>query len=253
MKLCAVFTAIRRKLVKYPQSKHFFALAFAFLLCGLFYWLFYLQSPNSLLAQAKNQKVKVADTAICENPLPQASLSDPSFEIYKMEVLCEKPQEKKVEIAKEPEDPEVVKLKEDLESILTGTPMEQMIEPIAKQDRVVAAFLVGIAFKESKFGVYSPKNAGADCYNYWGFKGKTNPVMGGYSCFSSPEEAVQTVGSRLEKFAIQNGRSTPAQMTIWKCGSSCASHSPESVAKWISDVSIHFFQINTPRKTAQKS
>ncbi|MEA2007091.1 MAG: hypothetical protein U9O20_02940 [Patescibacteria group bacterium] len=234
--------------------KHFFALAFTFLLCGLFYWLSYTNPTQYFLAQAKESQNKIGEVIFCKDPLPQASLSNPSFEIYKIEVLCEKPQKKALEIEPESqEDPKITELREDLEPILTGTPMQQMIEPIAHQDRVVAAFLVGIAFKESKFGVYSPKNADTDCYNYWGFKGKTSPVMGGYSCFSTPKEAVEKVGARLEKLTKERGLNTPAQLTSWKCGSSCATHSPESVAKWISDVSIHFFKINIPRKTALES
>ena len=122
--------------------------------------------------------------------------------------------------------------------------MEEMIDPIAAQPRIVAAYLVGIALKESSFGEHSPRKNGVNCYNYWGYKGAINPTFGGYSCFGSPEEAVEIVGERLEKLAIQQKRDTPAKMIIWKCGSSCETHSPESVAKWISDVSKYFFKLN---------
>ena len=209
------------------------------LFCGAFYSL--IAKPNEA-AGAKEKET--ATDFICEQDLPQASIADPTFELYKIEELCKKAEKKELKKPRIPEDPQVLALQEELEKILTDTPMEEMIEPISKQDRTVAAFLVGIAFKESKFGVYSPKKNGTDCYNYWGFKGKTNTVAGGYSCFSSPQEAVSVVGASLEKFALQQNRNTPAKMTIWKCGSSCATHTPESVAKWISDVAIYFYPLN---------
>ena len=246
MKRFAVLTAsaFRGKFRNRPQNKHFFTLAFAFLLCGVFYWLNFPEIQKFSIVQAKNKEIAKKSADICEKPLPQASLSDPSFELYKIEVLCEKPQEKNLEIPEEPEDPEVEKLKKELETILEDTPMEKMIDPISKQEKTVAAFLVGIAFKESKFGVYSPTDHnGNHCFNYWGFKGKTNPQKSGYSCFSSPEEAVEKVGKRLEKLVLKNKLNTPAKMTVWKCGSSCATHTPGSVSKWISDVSVHFYPL----------
>jgi hypothetical protein len=232
-------TTLGRKVRKQQKLKHFILLALAFLLCGLFYSL--TAQPNDALGA--KERSKPADI-ICQQDLPQASLADPTLELYKIEELCDKPEKKELEMPQIPQDPVVLALQEQLEEILAGSPMEQMIEPISTQDRTVAAFLVGIAFKESKFGVYSPKKNGVDCYNYWGFKGKTDPVAGGYSCFSTPEEAVQKVGKRLERLVLQNKLDNPAKMTVWKCGSSCATHSPESVAKWISDVSIHFYKLN---------
>ena len=67
--------------------------------------------------------------------------------------------------------------------IIKGTPMEKMSDYIVKRDKPVAAFLVGIAMKESKFGKYAPKKDGADCFNYWGYRGKENTTKSGYSCF----------------------------------------------------------------------
>ena len=75
-------------------------------------------------------------------------------------------------------------LKEDVAGIVKNTPMDAMVDAISEKPRPVAAFIVGIAMKESKFGVYSPKKGGRDCYNYWGFKGGGTTVAGGYSCFS---------------------------------------------------------------------
>ena len=118
-----------------------------------------------------------------------------------------------------------------------------MIKPISKQNKIVAAFLVGIALKESGFGKHAPVLNGQNCYNYWGYRGKrTRMGTGGYTCFDSPEDAVETVGKRLQTLAIKQHRNTPQKMLIWKCGNSCASHNPASVTKWVNDVSIYFNQ-----------
>jgi hypothetical protein len=135
-------------------------------------------------------------------------------------------------------------LKEDIEKIVKNTPMAAMTEAISQKPRPVAAFLVGIAMKESKFGIYSPKKGGRDCYNYWGFKGGGTTVADGYSCFSSPEKAVDAVSGRIEKM-VAKGIRTPAQAIGWKCGSSCAGHGAANVQKWISDVAINFYKINS--------
>ena len=137
-------------------------------------------------------------------------------------------------------------LKDELTDILSGTPMENMIEPISKQNRTIAAFLVGIALKESQFGKHSPKLHGQDCYNYWGYRGKRARMgTGGHTCFDSPEDAVNTVSKRLETLVFKQHRTTPQKMLIWKCGNSCAKHSPASVAKWVADVSIYFNKLNS--------
>jgi hypothetical protein len=136
-------------------------------------------------------------------------------------------------------------LKNTLSDILVDTPMESMIELISQQDKIVAAFLVGIALKESQFGKHSPKLNGQDCFNYWGYRGVRKRMgSGGHTCFDSPEDAINTVAKRIKTLAITQHRNTPGKMIIWKCGNSCATHSPASVSKWISDVSIYFNKIN---------
>jgi hypothetical protein len=125
-----------------------------------------------------------------------------------------------------------------------GRPMEDMAPYIAKQPRIVAAFLVGIAMKESKFGTYSPRLGGRDCHNYWGFKGGGTTTSGGYTCFSSPGEAVQAVGKRIARL-VEGGRTSPSAMVVWKCGSSCSWDNPENVRKWIADVGVNFYKINS--------
>lgn len=269
MKRCIAFIAklsgLGGKSQEGTKKYYFRYLLLAILLCGVFYsLLFIIFQKTSLSIVYKNHLVKYQDLQrffasaiaqekkgevlieeiICSKSPPLISVSDPALESYKTETLCRTTYKKLPEKPELKEIPVVTKLEKELEDTLKGTPMETMIDPISKQDKTVAAFLVGIAFKESKFGVYSPKKNGNECYNYWGFKGKTNTTASGYSCFSSPEEAVETVGQRLQKLVQKNKLDTPSKMTVWKCGRSCAGHSSESVRKWISDVSIHFNSIN---------
>ena len=133
----------------------------------------------------------------------------------------------------------------EIEQILEGTPMQQMAPLIAQKDKKVAALIVGIANIESQMGRRSPWKNGQDCYNYWGYKtsGSRGQALG-HACFGSPEEAVDTIAKRLEHFVYDTGRETPAQMVYpWKCGGSCASHSPESVSRWIGTVNKYYSQI----------
>lgn len=135
-------------------------------------------------------------------------------------------------------------LEGEITKIVAGSPMEKMTPYIAKQDRTVAAFLVGIAKKESNFGRRVPVLDGQDCFNYWGYRGIRDRMgTGGHTCFDSPEDAVQTVAGRLQDL-VQADIDTPQEMVIWKCGSSCAGHAPGSVEKWINDVDIYFGELN---------
>lgn len=145
-------------------------------------------------------------------------------------------------------DSETEKLKNDIASIVKNTPMAAMIDPISEKDRTVAAFIVGIAMKESKFGVYAPHIGGRDCYNYWGLKAGGKTTAGGYTCFNSPEDAVKGVSKTVEKM-VAKGVRTPAQAISWKCGSSCAGHGAANVQKWISDVAINFNKINSKKNS----
>jgi hypothetical protein len=125
-----------------------------------------------------------------------------------------------------------------------GKPMEDMAPYIAKQPRIVAAFIVGIAMKESKFGTYSPHDAnGNDCHNYWGYRGPENTTASGYSCFATPEAAVTAVGGRIARL-VDGGRTNPAEMVVWKCGASCSWDDPANVRSWIADVGINFYKLN---------
>jgi hypothetical protein len=136
-------------------------------------------------------------------------------------------------------------LQTTIATLTSGYPLEVMAPTIAEYDREVAALIVGIAKKESNWGKRVPVDtAGADCFNYWGFKGAgTRGVAMGHGCFGSPEEAVHAVGNRIAELVTLRKTSEPKNMIIWKCGSSCATHSPESVRKWIADVDLYYRQI----------
>jgi hypothetical protein len=129
---------------------------------------------------------------------------------------------------------ETDKKKEQLVKMLSGYPMERMVQSISEREQKTAAFLVAIAKKESGWGEHAPSKNGRDCYNYWGYKGNYHLVMG-YSCFDSPEQAVQVVGDKIDQL-IAKKIDTPARMVVWKCGSSCAGHDPEGVRSWIGTV-----------------
>jgi len=125
--------------------------------------------------------------------------------------------------------------------MVTGYPIEQMTEIISKQNKTTAAFLIGIAKKESNWGKRVPVDAnGADCFNYWGYRGAgSRGIEMGHGCFGSPEEAIGIVGGRLDTFVQEYKFKTAEEMVVWKCGWSCDGHSNKSVKKWIADVGYY--------------
>jgi hypothetical protein len=129
--------------------------------------------------------------------------------------------------------------------MVKGYPIEKMLPYIGEKDRTVAAFLIGIAKKESGWGEHVPVLDGKDCYNYWGYRGQRKRMgTGGHTCFDSPKDAVDTVAKRLQ-FLIDNKKlDTPAKMVIWKCGSACSKDDQAAVRKWISDVDLYFGKLN---------
>lgn len=137
-----------------------------------------------------------------------------------------------------------IEMEKQLNEMLDGYPMKQMIPYILEKDPEVAAFLVSIAKKESNWGKRVPVLNGQDCFNYWGYRGIRDRMgSGGHTCFDSPKDAVDTVGERLEELIVM-GIDTPSDMVVWKCGSSCDTHSSSSVAKWISDVKLFFQKLD---------
>jgi hypothetical protein len=129
--------------------------------------------------------------------------------------------------------------------MVEGYPIEEMLPYIFEKDRTVAAFLIGIAKKESNWGKRVPVLDSQDCFNYWGYRGVRRLMgTGGHTCFNSRKEAVDTVAKRIEKLVYSQKLNTPEKMILWKCGFSCEGHSRESVKKWISDVSMYFSQLD---------
>ena len=138
-------------------------------------------------------------------------------------------------------------LEKEIKKMVKGYPIEEMVPYIAEKDRIVAAFLVGIARKESSWGVHVPVLNGQDCYNYWGYRGKRKLMgTGGHTCFNSPEDAVDTVSKRMETLINEYGNTTPAKMVEpWKCGYDCEATGGRAAAnKWISDVTMYFDKLN---------
>ncbi|MBU2028685.1 glucosaminidase domain-containing protein [Patescibacteria group bacterium] len=136
-------------------------------------------------------------------------------------------------------------LEKEIRAMVKGYPIESMVPEIAKQDRIVAAFLVAIAKKESGWGIHVPVYQGQDCHNLWGWRGK-NPVgSGGHTCFDSPKDAINTVAKRIAILIDEYGRNTPEKMVVWKCGSDCEATGGQAAAnKWISDVNLYFKKLN---------
>jgi hypothetical protein len=137
-------------------------------------------------------------------------------------------------------------LEHSVRKVVSGYPIEAMVPYIAEQQKITAAFLVGIAKKESNWGKRVPVDKeGADCFNYWGYKGAgSRGVEMGHGCFGSPEEAIGIVGGRLDTLVQEYKFRTSAEMIVWKCGWSCDGHSSQSVKKWISDVGFYFDKVN---------
>ena len=136
-------------------------------------------------------------------------------------------------------------VKKNIENLISNKPMRLMIEAVAGRDSQTASYLVAIAKKESNWGKFSPKNAeGKECYNYWGFRGGYKKTKSGYSCFDSPEQAVQVVGDRIQYLSKVNNFNTPEKMSVWKCGYDCSWDNPKAVKKWIADVAMYYKKIN---------
>jgi len=137
-------------------------------------------------------------------------------------------------------------MEKEIREIVKGYPIEKMVPYIAKKDRTVAAFIIGIAKKESDWGRHVPVLNGQDCYNYWGYRGIRELMgTGGHTCFNSPEDGVDTVAKRITTLIIEYGKNTPEKMVIWKCGSDCAATGGQVAAnKWISDVTMYFNKLS---------
>lgn len=131
----------------------------------------------------------------------------------------------------------------EIMEMVKGYPIEEMVPEIAKKDRTVAAFLIGIAKQESTWGKHVPVYNGEDCYNYWGWRGKNPVATGGHTCFASPQEAIDTVSKRIEFLVSNKKLNTPAKMIVWKCGD-CSWDNASAMNRWINEVSLYFKKLN---------
>jgi hypothetical protein len=138
-----------------------------------------------------------------------------------------------------------MRLEHDVKKMVEGYPIQEMLPYIAKHDRNTAAFIVGIAKKESNWGKRVPVTpSGEDCYNYWGYRGEgSRGIEMGHGCFGSKKEAVAVISKRIDTLMKEYDRDTAEKLVVWKCGYSCDAHSSESVEKWISDVGYYAEQV----------
>lgn len=144
-------------------------------------------------------------------------------------------------------------LEKEIGEMVKGYPIEDQVQYIAKQDRMVAIFYVAIAKKESAWGKRVPLRDGKDCYNYVGYRGIREKMgTGGHTCFDSPQDAVKTVSARIKTLVEVQGMTTPTKMVnIWKCGSksNCGAVGGEAAAdKWAVDVNSIFEKFSKKEK-----
>lgn len=167
--------------------------------------------------------------------------------IAKEEALKKELDEYTAKLVQEYANKEQTDFKKELTEMVKGYPIEKMIPEIAKKDKIVAAFLIGIAKKESAWGKHVPVLNGKDCYNYWGFRGKREKMGSGrHTCFDSPKDAVDTVAKRIEFLVSKEKIDTPKEMvTVWKCGYDCSWDSKQAVQKWVDDVDLYFKKFDT--------
>jgi hypothetical protein len=215
------------------QKKNIFLVTAILILCmGLFFYLFF--DLDARAESRPNENISLKDM----DPMNKIGKGlDPDILKCQMKnSLCDEIKlEKNKDIASE----------EELraQKMVAGYPIEKMISYIYEKDKKVAAYILAIGSKESKWGKYAPQKNGRDCYNYWGYKGSYNPTDSGYSCFDTPEQAVKEVGRKIASL-IDKKIDTPSKMVVWKCGSSCKGHNPSGVKKWISDVDYYYQKLN---------
>jgi hypothetical protein len=145
---------------------------------------------------------------------------------------------------------EHIAFQKKLQSVVSGYPIEKMAPHISKKNKKVASFLVAIAKKESNWGRFAPTKDGKQCYNYWGYRGPENPTASGYSCFDSPQHAVNVVGGRINDLIAQK-IDTPKEMVVWKCGTTSCVHRDRGAAKWIWDVGLYYNKVYPKKNTGK--
>jgi hypothetical protein len=146
---------------------------------------------------------------------------------------------------------EKIAFEKKIRKIVKGYPIEKMSPYISRKNKRVASFLVAIAKKESNWGKHSPKKGGRECFNYWGYRGSENTTRSGYSCFDSPQHAVNVVGKRIGKLVAEKV-DTPQKMVMWKCGTTSCARRDQGAAKWIWDVGVYYNKIYPAGKQEDK-
>ena len=136
-------------------------------------------------------------------------------------------------------------LANEIKQMVAGYPIEQMTPYILKQDPKTAMFLVAIAKKESAWGKRKPVLDGKDCFNYWGFRLKSEKMgSGGHTCFDSPEQAVDIIAQRIDELVQKENIDDPSKMVVWKCGYDCQTRTKsDSEKKWIKDVGYYYNEL----------
>lgn len=148
-------------------------------------------------------------------------------------------------VEKSPREIEKENLKKELGILVKGHPIEGMIPYIVERDKKTAAYLIGIAKKESNWGKRKPVLNGEDCYNYWGFRAKRERMgSGGHTCFDTPKEAVDVISKRIDQIIERNDVESAEDMLVWKCGSDCSVTGGQAAAdKWAVDVDMYAKEI----------
>jgi len=132
-------------------------------------------------------------------------------------------------------------LEKTILSLVGNRPIKKMVPYLAHKEKKVAVFMVSVAKQESDWGKHAPVLNGHDCYNYWGYRGKSATIThDGYSCFKTPQEAVDIVSQRFSYLIHHSNLDTPQKMIVWKCGWSCANQNSLGVHQWINNVNFYY-------------
>lgn len=125
-----------------------------------------------------------------------------------------------------------------IRELVGDSPIKQMAPYMAKEDPLVTAMFIAIAKKESAWGRRVPVNNGRDCYNYVGFRLKTEKLgSGDHSCFATPKEGFERTAKRIKDLIYKENMTTAKKMVSpWKCGYRPDLDDPGAVQKWVSDV-----------------
>ena len=139
-----------------------------------------------------------------------------------------------------------IAFEKEISKLVQGYPIARMTPYISQKDPKVAAFMIAIAKKESNWGKRKPVLAGNDCFNYWGFRLKSERMgSGGHTCFDSPREAVNTVAARVDELVNEENIDSPNEMVVWKCGYGCQDDAKSaSEQKWIRDVDLYYSKLS---------